>query len=85
MGNGKSFKLIDGFLSFIDLCAHAHAHTTTENTHCILKEKDRCHFHNKDFKECINSRGYEKATLSDKFNSCVRQLLFDGESDQFWT
>lgn len=26
-----------------------------------------------------DARGYEKAVLSDKFNSCVRQLLFDGE------
>lgn len=52
-----------------------------ENTLCILKEKDRCHFHNKNFEECIkhNPRRYEKNTLSDKFNSCVRQLFFDGE------
>lgn len=48
-----------------------------ENTHCILKEKDRCHFHNKDFEEYIKRN--EKATLSDKFNSCMRQLLFDGK------
>lgn len=41
---------------------------------------DRCHFHNEDFEECIkrDARRYEKAILSDKFNSCVRQLLFDG-------
>lgn len=67
-------QIFNSNLNFISL-------NDAENTQCILKEKDRCHFHNKNFEECIkhNPRRYEKNTLSDKFNSCVRQLFFDGE------
>ncbi|XP_031628547.1 protein ovarian tumor locus-like [Contarinia nasturtii] len=51
-----------------------------ENTLCILNDPKQCHFHNKNFEELMkyHSKRYEKSNLSDKFCSCVRQLLFDG-------
>ena len=51
-----------------------------ENTLCILNDPLRCHFHNKNFEEHVkrDAKRFETSILSDKFCSCVRQLLFDG-------
>lgn len=61
-----------------------------ENTHCILNNPTLCHFHNMDFEmitnelankspvECQNLNLFLKSSLTDKYTSCVRQLLNDG-------
>lgn len=51
-----------------------------ENTRCILRNPDLCHFHNENFEEDMHkdTNRYEKSVLPDKYCSCVRQLLFDG-------
>lgn len=58
---------------------------TIENTCCILSDPERCHFHNKNFEKLQNDvlNRYDKSILPDKFCSCVRQLLFDGNYQIF--
>lgn len=62
-----------------------------ENTDCILENPLLCHFHNEDFEamtkrlntgdstDFYNAQKILSASLSDKYNSCVRQLLNNGK------
>lgn len=70
-------------------------HVIAENTFCILDNAQLCHFHNPDFEviaeqvdrctnpnDALNMQRMLNASLPDKYLSCVRQLLNQGELSQ---
>lgn len=74
------------------VCVFSSLKSIAETTFCILNNALLCHFHNPDFEiiaeqvdkcsnpnDALNMQRMLNASLPDKYISCVRQLLNQGE------